>query len=89
MDHAPFHIARHPFLFFLQAAGKHNIGVPRRLGKEEIDDAKKLQPVQRFARVGSLRQGDKRIEADRDQRLDLGVPLSCTADDHAAIRMTD
>ena len=43
MDDAAFHVARDAFFFLLQASGENDVGVVRRLGHEEIDDAEELQ----------------------------------------------
>ena len=73
MDHAPLHVAGDALLFFLQAAGQHDVGMRRGFRKEEIDDAEELQLLQRFAREIGVGQRDQRVEADREQPLDLAA----------------
>ena len=69
VDDAGLHAGSDAFLFFLQAAGQHHIGMRGGLGEEEVDHAEKFELLQGLAREIRVGQRDQRIEADRKQRL--------------------
>ena len=56
VDHAAFRAGGHAFLFFLKAAGEHDVGVGGRFRKEEVDDAEEFQPFESFAGEVGVRQ---------------------------------
>ena len=68
-----FDVGRDAFVFLLQAAGQHDVGMLRGLREEEVDDAEELELLQRLAREVGVGQRDQRVEADREQPLDLAA----------------
>ena len=71
--HAAFGAADDAFVFFLHAAGEDEVGMVRGFGQEEVDHAEELELRQRLAREVRVRQRDQRVEAHREQRLDLAA----------------
>src|SRR5262249_24752106 len=56
VNHAAFCTADNALFLFLQTSREDDIRVLRGLGHEEIDDAEKLQLLERFTRVTRIRQ---------------------------------
>ena len=69
--HTPLGAADHPLVLLLQAAGEDEIRVMRGFGEEEVDHPEELELRQRFAREVGVRERHQRVEAHREEPLDL------------------
>src|SRR5262249_42415099 len=71
LDDAPLDTRRRSFVLLVQRTGQDDVGVERRLRQEEVDDRVELQLVERFGGERSVGKRYGRVEADREQALDL------------------
>ena len=71
LDDAPLAGRDRALVLLVQRPGQHDVGVVRRLGQEEVDDGVELELVERLGGERGVRRGDRRVEADRQQALDL------------------
>ena len=62
-----------PFVLLVQAARQHDVRVPGRVVEEEVDRGVELQLLEAARDEGVVRQRDLRVEADREQPLDLAA----------------
>jgi hypothetical protein len=77
LDDAPLDLGDGSFIFFLEAARQDDVGVARRIVKEEVDGHVELEFLERACDERVVRQRHFRIETNRQQSLDLaGVDLS-------------
>ena len=73
LDDAAFDLRDSALVFFLETAGQDDVGVARGVVQEEVDGDKMLELVERACDEAAVRQRDLRVEADRDERLDLAL----------------
>src|SRR5262249_50219912 len=73
LDDAAFDLRDDSFVLFMQRAGQDDVGVMRRFIQEEVYRHVKFQFVERPSDKVVIRQRDLRIEADREQSLDLAA----------------
>ena len=59
------------FVFLVQRPGQHDVGVVGRLRQEEVDDGVELEPIERLRGELCVGRRHSRVEADRQQPLDL------------------
>src|SRR4029079_5844217 len=73
LDDAALDLRDGPFVFFVQTPRQHDLGVPCRVVQEEVDGGIELEFLETARHEGIVGKRDLRIEADRDQRLDLAA----------------
>ena len=73
LDDAPFDLGDRAFVLLLEAARQDDVGVPRRVVHEEVDGGVELQLFETARDKGIVRQRHFRVEADREQALDLAA----------------
>src|SRR5262245_8361994 len=71
LDDAPLDLRHRPFVLLVQAAGQHDVGVPRSVVEEEVDGNIELELLEGARDEGVVRQRHFRVEADRQQPPDL------------------
>src|ERR1051326_1616452 len=77
LDHASLDLRDHALIFFMQRAGENDVGMLRGLAEEEVDDDEELELLERARDESVVGERDLRVEADRQEALDLaGVDLS-------------
>ena len=65
LDDAAFDLRHRALVFFLQAAGQHDVGVARGVVEEEVDRDEELELVEAARDERVVGQRDLRVEADR------------------------
>ena len=75
LDDAPLDLRHRPFVFLVQAAGQHDVGVPGGVVEEEVDGGVELELLEAARDEGVVRQRHLRVEADRQQALDLAASI--------------
>ena len=71
LDDPALTAGRRALVLLVQRAGQHDVGVVGGLGQEEVDDGVELEPVERLGGEVGVGRRDGRVEADRQQPLDL------------------
>src|SRR5262249_38501025 len=70
-DDAAFGRGHGALVFLLQRARQNDIGMARRFGHKEVDDAEELELLERGPRVLGVRQRHQGIETNAQQAADL------------------
>src|SRR5262249_4210664 len=71
LDDAPLDSGAGALVLLVQRSSQDDVGVLRALGEEEVDDRVGLEPIEGRAGEVRVRQRPRRVEADRQQALDL------------------
>ena len=71
LDDPPLAAGRGALVLLVQRAGQDDVGVVGGLGQEEVDDGVELEPVERLGGEVGVGRRHGRVEADRQQALDL------------------
>ncbi len=71
LDDTSLDLCHRPFVFLLEATGKHDVRVPGGIVQEEVDGGEELQLVEAAGDERTVRERHFRVEADRQQPFDL------------------
>src|SRR5690606_7044615 len=70
LDDAAFDLRDRAFVFFLQAARQHDVGVARGVVQEEVDRDEEVELLERAGDELVVGQRHLRVAADRDEAFD-------------------